>query len=129
MENWNAYMDVLFVLQGIRRIGDSIWLYAIILLLVTAAVILIAVGLRGRRENDGDAVDGDGEIDNNDRVPNVRNAEDKNAGDRSVGYRSADNRNIGDRDAGDRSTVDRNVEDRDVNAVLNLRDAKTYKLA
>ena len=132
MENWNAYMDVLFVLQEIRRIGDSIWLYAIILLLVTAAVILIAVKLRDRRENDGDAVDGDGETDNNDRVPNVRNEEDKNAGDRSVsnrsvsnrsvsdrsaGYRSADNRNIGDRDAGDRNTVDRNVEDRDVGGI------------
>ncbi len=89
MENWNAYMDVLFVLQEIRRIGDSIWLYAIILLLVTAAVILIAVKLRGRRENDGDAVDGDGEIDNNDRAPNDRNVGDKNSSDRS-----ADNRNM-----------------------------------
>lgn len=89
MENWNAYMDVLFVLQENRRIGDSIWLYAIILLLVTAAVILIAVGLRGRRENDSDAVDGNGEIDNDDRAPNDRNVGDKNSSDRS-----ADNRNM-----------------------------------
>lgn len=88
MENWNAYMDVLFVLLEIRRIGDAIWLYAIILLLVTAAVILIAAGLRGGRENDSDAVDGNGEIDNDDRAPNDRNVGDKNSSDRS-----ADNRN------------------------------------
>lgn len=104
MENWNAYMDVLFVLQEIRRIGDSIWLYAIILLLVTAAVILIAVKLRGRRENDGDAVDGDGEIDNNDRVPNVRNEEDKNVEDRDVGGISAIDRDVGGRNVSDRNT-------------------------
>lgn len=50
MENWNAYMDVLFNLQEIRQIGDSFWLYATVLLLVTAAVILVATCIRKRRE-------------------------------------------------------------------------------
>ena len=49
MENWNAYMDVLFNLQEIQQIGDSFWLYATVLLLVTAAVILVATCIRKRR--------------------------------------------------------------------------------
>lgn len=74
MENWNAYMDVLFNLQEIRQIGDSFWLYATVLLLVTAAVILVAACIRKRRENDDEASCEDGETDNSDR----------NAGDRNV---------------------------------------------
>ena len=74
MENWNAYMDVLFNLQEIQQIGDSFWLYATVLLLVTAAVILVATCIRKRRENDDEASCEDGETDNSDR----------NAGDRNV---------------------------------------------
>ena len=66
MENWNAYMDVLFNLQEIRQIGDSFWLYATVLLLVTAAVILVAACIRKRRENDDEASCEDGETDNSD---------------------------------------------------------------
>lgn len=74
MENWNAYMDVLFNLQEIRQMGVSFWLYVIVFLLVTAAVILVATCIRKRRENDDKTSCEDGETDNSDR----------NAGDRNV---------------------------------------------
>lgn len=88
MENWNAYMDVLFVLQEIRRMGDSFWLYAVILLLVATAVILIAAGVKGRRENDGETSSEDEETDSNGRTINDSNVVDRNASDRNTADRN-----------------------------------------
>lgn len=108
MENWNAYMDVLFNLQEIRQMGGTFWLYAIILLLVTTAVILIAAGLRSRRENDGAVADGDGEI-------NSRKLSDIKAGETDVSDRSANVRNTGDRSIVDRNVGGRNAGDGNTN--------------
>ena len=88
MENWNAYMDVLFVLQEIRRMGDSFWLYAVILLLVATAVILIAAGVKGRRENDGETSSEDEETYSNGRTINDSNVVDRNASDRNTADRN-----------------------------------------
>ncbi len=94
MENCNACVDVLFILQEIRWMGDSFWLYAIILLLVVTAVILIAAGLRSRRENDGETSCEDEETDNS-----VRTVNDSNSGERNVSDRGVNDRSVGGRNA------------------------------
>ncbi len=103
MENWNAYMDVLFVMQEIRRMGDSFWLYAVILLLVTTAVILIVAGVKSRRENDGETSCEDEGTDNNGRTVNNRTINDSN---------------VVDRNASDRNTIDRNENESGMLAII-----------